>query len=122
MTGIERFVEVMDAPVTIQDKENAVTLENVRGDVTLENVTFRYNEGRPYSLCKAKRLIYVTTSGGPIGEYDLGFRYVETMARGFFGIEKVMSVKAECLDIIGADVEGILAEARKAAESAVKNF
>ena len=45
MTGIERFVEVMDAPVTIKDKDGAVDLKDVRGDVTLENVTFRYNEG-----------------------------------------------------------------------------
>ncbi len=45
MTGIERFVEVMDAPVTIADKENAAELTDVHGDVTLEDVTFRYNEG-----------------------------------------------------------------------------
>ena len=81
--------------------------------VTVSGVTFRYNEhGIPESLCRAKQLIYVTTAGGPIGEYDFGFQYVNAMARGFFGIQNVLCVKAEGLDIIGADVEDILARAK----------
>ena len=85
--------------------------------ITVSGITFKYNEGRPYSLCRAKRLIYITTAGGPIGEYDFGFQYVSTMAHGFFGIHDVKCVRAEGLDIIGADVEGILARARKEAET-----
>ena len=54
--------------------------------VTVSGMTFRYSEqGIPVGLCKAKRLIYVTTAGGPIGEFDFGFQYVSTVARGFFG-------------------------------------
>ena len=35
--------------------------------ITVNGLTFRYGEkGIPEGLCKAKRLIYVTTSGGPI--------------------------------------------------------
>ena len=84
--------------------------------VTVSGVTFRYNEhGIPVSLCRAKRLIYVTTAGGPIGEYDFGFQYVNAVARGFFGVQDVLCVKAEGLDIIGADVEGILNQAREQA-------
>ena len=85
--------------------------------ITVSGITFKYNEGRPYSLCRAKRLVYITTAGGPIGEYDFGFQYVSTMAHGFFGIHDVKCVRAEGLDIIGADVEGILARARKEAET-----
>ncbi len=44
MTGIERFVEILDTPVTIADKDGAATLSNVRGDVTFRDVTFRYSE------------------------------------------------------------------------------
>jgi len=81
--------------------------------VTVSGVTFRYNEhGIPVSLCKAKRLIYITTAGGPIGEYDFGFQYVNAVARGFFGIQDVQCVKAEGLDIIGADVKTILDRAK----------
>ena len=85
--------------------------------ITVSGITFKYNEGRPYSLCRARRLIYVTTAGGPIGEYDLGFQYVSTIAHGFFGIHDVQCVRAEGLDIIGANVEDILAQAKKQADN-----
>ncbi len=45
MTGIERFIEVMDTPVTIEDKEGAVSIDNVRGDVSFNDVTFKYESG-----------------------------------------------------------------------------
>ena len=44
MTGIERFAEIMDTPVTIEDIPDAQELTQVRGDVSFNNVTFRYNE------------------------------------------------------------------------------
>ncbi|MGN0463975.1 MAG: ABC transporter ATP-binding protein [Acutalibacteraceae bacterium] len=44
MTGIERFVEIMDTPVGIKDSENAKPIDRVRGDVTFDNVTFKYSE------------------------------------------------------------------------------
>ena len=84
--------------------------------VTVSGVTFRYNEhGIPQSLCRAKRLVYVTTAGGPIGEYDFGFQYVNAVARGFFDIPDVQCIKAEGLDIVGADVTDILNRAREEA-------
>lgn len=80
--------------------------------VTVSGITFRYDEhGVPRSLCRARRLIYVTTAGGPIMG-NFGFQYVEAMARGFFGIETVQCLAAEGLDIIGADVAAIMAEAK----------
>lgn len=89
--------------------------------VTVSGITFRYNErGIPESLCRAKRLIYVTTAGGPIGDYDFGFQYVSTMAHGFFGIHNVQCVRADGLDIVGADVENILAQARKQADDLLR--
>lgn len=45
MTGIERFCEIMDTPITITDKENAIAIENVHGDVDFNNVTFKYDGG-----------------------------------------------------------------------------
>ncbi len=47
MTGIERFTEILDAPVTIDDKPEAEELTDVRGDVEFCDVSFRYSaEGR----------------------------------------------------------------------------
>lgn len=42
MTGIERFLEVMDAPVEIADAPGARVLEGVRGDITFDQVCFHY--------------------------------------------------------------------------------
>ncbi len=42
MTGIERFIEVMDAPVEIRDDPGAKELEDVKGDIRFDHVSFRY--------------------------------------------------------------------------------
>ena len=82
-----------------------IYLENI----TVSGITFRYSEeGRPQSLCRAKALYYVTTSGGFIGQNDFGFSYIKALTQNFFGITDVYRYAAEGLDIFGADVESIL--------------
>ena len=44
MTGIERFLEIMDAPAEITEKENADELKNVQGNITFENIGFHYSD------------------------------------------------------------------------------
>lgn len=81
-------------------------------EITVSGITFRYtDQGIPQGLCRAKRLIYVTTSGGPIFR-NFGFDYVKALAQGFYGIQDVRLVSAEGLDIWGADTAGILAQAK----------
>ena len=46
MTGIERFLEIMDAPVDITDAPDAKVLKNVRGDIRFEHVSFRYQDDK----------------------------------------------------------------------------
>ena len=83
-------------------------------NITVSGVTFEYSkEGRPISKCRAKKLYYITTSGGPIGNNNFGFDYVKALAENFFGIEKVCFFSAEGLDIFGADVKAIMDEAKK---------
>ena len=75
-------------------------------------MTFKYGEnGIPCGLCRGKRLIYVTTSGGPI-IYNFGFDYVSALSKNFYGINNVQLVKAEGLDIYGADVSAIMQTAK----------
>lgn len=51
-------------------------------------LTFLYgSDGVPISYCRAKKLIYITTSGGYIGGTDFGFEYIKTVTKSFFGIE-----------------------------------
>lgn len=42
MTGIERFLEIMDADIEIFDEPGAVDLENPAGNIVFENVSFEY--------------------------------------------------------------------------------
>ena len=86
-------------------------------EVTVSGITFRYGEyGIPQGLCRAKRLVYVTTAGGPIFQ-NYGYEYIKALAQGFYGIPNVSIVKAEGLDIWGADAQAIM-EAAKAGISA----
>ena len=80
--------------------------------INVLGLTFTYSEsGIPTGLCKAKSLYYVTTAGGPIISDEFGFGYVKALAKNFYGIEEVFQIKAEGLDIVGADTEAILEEA-----------
>ena len=81
--------------------------------VTVSGLTFVYGDnGIPKGLCKAKKLIYVTTSGGPIFN-NFGYEYVKALAKSFYGIEDVKFISAQGLDIRGADVDTILKNAKE---------
>ena len=83
--------------------------------INASGITFYYTEdGMPHGLCRAKKLYYVTTAGGPIVSDAFGFGYVRALAEGFFGIPETHMISAENLDIDGADVEAILQEAEQA--------
>ena len=81
-------------------------------NITVNGLTFAYGEnGIPYGMCKAKKLIYITTSGGPI-IYNFGFDYISALAKNFYGINDVQLVKAEGLDVYGANVSSIIEKAK----------
>ncbi len=44
MTGIDRFFEVLDAPIDITDAPDARDIRNVRGEVTFQDVSFHYGD------------------------------------------------------------------------------
>ena len=44
MTGIERFIEVMDEEVEIQDAPDARELKHVKGEIIFDHASFRYND------------------------------------------------------------------------------
>ena len=103
---------VIAAP--LWDLSFPAALKQYLEQITVVGVTFRYTaDGVPQGLCRAKKLTYVTTAGGTYFPPDYGFGYVEALARNFYGINDVRLIKAVGLDIDGADVEGILAEAER---------
>ena len=83
-------------------------------NINVNGITFSYSEkGYPDSLCKARKLIYITTAGGPIISDDFGFGYIKSLAENFYGIKDINYVKAEGLDIWGTNVQEILDKAKK---------
>ncbi len=71
ITGIERFYEIMDEPVTIHDEENATALENIEGNVEFRDVCFKYSDNTKEVLTrinldikKGERIAFVGPSGG----------------------------------------------------------
>ena len=82
--------------------------------VTVSGITFKYSdEGVPIGLCRAGRLYYVTTAGGPTFGNQFGYGYIKALAQGMYGIADVQYISLENLDIVGNDPEKMLAEAIK---------
>lgn len=85
--------------------------------INIIGITFEYStEGIPYGLCKAKKLYYITTSGGKIFNDEYGFGYIKSLCNNFYGIKDVSCIKAENLDVIGSDIESILRTAEEEIE------
>lgn len=71
-------------------------------------VVSRYGaDGMPRGLCKAEKLYYVTTAGGPYTP-DYSYHYIRELATVHFGIPQTALIKAEMLDVEGFDAESIL--------------
>ncbi|MBR6206333.1 MAG: NAD(P)H-dependent oxidoreductase [Oscillospiraceae bacterium] len=103
---------VIAAP--LWDLSFPASLKQYFEQINVTGITFRYSpEGIPEGLCRAGRLTYVTTAGGPFFPEEFGFGYVKAMAEGFYGIRDVRLISAAGLDIVGADVEGILKDAEE---------
>ncbi|MGM9613828.1 MAG: NAD(P)H-dependent oxidoreductase, partial [Butyricicoccus sp.] len=84
--------------------------------VTVTGLTFRYTSaGIPEGLCRAKWLVYVTTAGGPVEDRNYGFAYVKALAQTFYGIPNIRCLSAEGLDIVGADANALLEQAKQRA-------
>lgn len=79
--------------------------------ISVVGLTFRYTKKGPVGMCRAKKLIYVTTAGGFIPEENCGYGYFRSLAQKLYGIADTQFFKAEGLDIVGADVEAAMQKA-----------
>lgn len=76
--------------------------------ISVVDITFCYSEdGRPYGNCAAGKLLYITTAGGPVGEYNLGFDYIKSLCTAFYGISDVQSFLLRGLEM-GGNIEDML--------------
>ena len=100
------------------DNSFPAALKKYIESVCITGLTFRYGEnGVPQGMCRARRLYYVTTAGGPILNDAYGYGYIQNLAETMFGIEETVQFKAEGLDIFGADENAIMAEAGRAVDA-----
>ena len=80
--------------------------------ICVNKLTFCYNEkGMPCGLTNIKKVVYVTTSGGFIGNNNFGFEYIKALFTALFGVREITFFSAEGLDICGSDPEKLLSEA-----------
>ena len=91
--------------------------------ICVTGLTFTFSsKGIPGGLCHADSLHYVTTSGGPIGELNLGYEYLEKLCKVYYGINETVCYTAEGLDIEGNSVEEIMKEAEEKAVQKYREF
>ncbi len=71
MTGIERFLQIMDADVEIFDTEDAVELTDVKGNIEFKNVSFEYPDDHNLvfknlnlTIKPGEKVAFVGPSGG----------------------------------------------------------
>lgn len=78
----------------------------------VNQLTFCYGEtGKPQGLVNVKKVAYITTSGGYIGNANFGFDYLKGVFSTLFGITDISFFSAEGLDIYGNNPEQILNDA-----------
>ena len=71
MTGIERFLEIMDSDIEIFDEPDAVELKNPKGEIQFKDVSFEYPDdhnrvftGLNLDIKSGEKIAFVGPSGG----------------------------------------------------------
>lgn len=81
-------------------------LKNYIERINCVGVTFDYNEnGLPYGMCQAKRLVYISTAGGPVSDASFGYGYLKALCKNFYEIDQTVCFQAENLDMPFVNVE-----------------
>lgn len=95
--------------------------------VTVNKITFGYGtDGGMLGLCRAEKLLYVTTRGGDFSRPDtapleMGARYLEALCR-MYGIGEFRLLCAEGLDDVRNDPETLLSQAMDRADALARLF
>lgn len=79
-------------------------------NVVVDKLTFHETEHGYEGLCPCRKITYITTAGGPIGDMNLGYDYIRGVFR-MLGVSEYEEYRAEMLDIQGADIGAIMEKA-----------
>lgn len=99
-----------------------VYLENI----SVAGIAFEYGESGSTGLCAAEKMLFITTRGGdfsksPLSEMEYGASYLKALS-ALYGIKSFQCLAVDGLDILGADVEGLLAKAQADAGELADSF
>ena len=95
--------------------------------ISVTNITFGYDDlGRSVGLCRADKLLFITTRGGDfsipeISWMEMGTRQLEALC-AMYGISSFQCLTAQGLDDIRNDKTAILAQAVEQAEKLAETF
>lgn len=94
--------------------------------ICVTGITFKYTANGPVGLCEGKKAVHIVSRGGqyadgPAASFEMGDRYLRTLF-GFLGIQDIETIAIEGVDVIGADVEGILHTAKNKANEMALTF
>ena len=92
-------------------------------NICLEGITFGVDEHGTHGLCKAERLLFLTTRGGDYrdSKLEMGARYLEALC-DFWDIPRFEVVAADGLDLGWEEVTTILDRAIEDALKFAENF
>lgn len=92
-------------------------------NITVEGITFGVDEHGTHGLCKAERLLFLTTRGGSYNNspLEMGARYLGALCE-FWGIPRFDVAAADELDLGREEVKTILDRAIVDALSLAENF
>lgn len=88
VTGIERFLEILDTPIDIKDKEDAVDLVVKGGNIRFENVTFEYPDDHNTVLTNLNLEIKPGENLALVGESGGGKTTLSSLIPRFYDIKE----------------------------------
>ena len=92
-------------------------------NICVDGITFGADESGTFGLCRATRLLFLTTRGGDYHDspFEMGARYLEALC-DFWGIPRFDVVAADGLDLGKEPVQTILDRAIEESLALVNNF
>lgn len=98
MTGIDRFLEIMDAPAEIVDAPNAKVLTDVRGEVAFDHVSFHYQDDDAEVIHNLNMTVHPGQSIALVGPSGAGKTTLCNLIPRFY------DVTGGCIRIDGQDI------------------
>lgn len=88
ITGLERFIEIMDTKPDITDRNDAVELKNVKGEILFKNVSFKYPGTEQDVLSKINLHISPGESVALVGASGTGKTTICNLIPRFYDVDQ----------------------------------